>query len=268
VEAASTVDDQELLRPPDRGTAAYVAEFIGTFALVFFITAAISLFKEPPTPQGPGLPEIQPFIDWSVIGLVHVFILFMLIQTLAVICGAHFNPAVTAALAAIRQIKPVDAVIYVLLQLAGGVLGAFVTKLLLKDPGEDVNYGATTLSEDQFDINLLKGAVFEGLGAFFLVWAVVGVAVNPRAAREWAAFVIAGTLGLIVMVLGPVTGASVNPARSFGPALVGSEFGGAGDFIVAYVVAPVVGGVLAAVAYFYLFILPGRREPGGMRPVG
>lgn len=268
MEASVEADDRELMRPPDRGTAAYVAEFIGTFALVFFITSAISLFIEPPTPQGPGLPEVQPFVDWSVIGFVHIFVLFLLIQTLAVISGAHFNPAITAALAAIRQIKPVDAAIYILLQLAGGVLGAFVTKLLLENPGEDVNYGAVALAEDRFDINLLKGAVFEGLGAFFLVWAVVGVAVNPRAAREWAAFVIAGTLGLIVMVMGPVTGAGVNPARAFGPALVGSEFGGAGDFIVAYVVAPVLGGVLAAAAYFYLFILPGKREPGGMRPVG
>jgi glycerol uptake facilitator-like aquaporin len=90
----------------DRGPAAYVAEFLGTAALVFFITAAVSLFLAQPTPQNPA-----PFIDWSVIGLVHVFVLFVLIQTLALASGAHFNPAVTAVMTALRQIKPPDAAI-------------------------------------------------------------------------------------------------------------------------------------------------------------
>src|SRR4051794_26178673 len=85
----------------DRGPAAYVAELIGTFALVFFVTMVVSLYVTAPTPNSP----VQPFIDWSVIGLVHAFLLFMLIQTLAVISGAHFNPAVTIGLAAIRQIR-------------------------------------------------------------------------------------------------------------------------------------------------------------------
>src|SRR4051794_21637896 len=88
----------------DRGPAAYVAEFIGTFTLVFFITMVVTLFITVPAQGQP-----QPFIDWSVIGLVHAFVLFMLIQSLAVISGAHFNPAVTIALAAIRQIRPPEA---------------------------------------------------------------------------------------------------------------------------------------------------------------
>ena len=82
----------------DRGPAAYVAEFIGTFALVFFVTMAVSLFVTAPTPAAPGVPAPEPFIDWSVIGLVHVFVLFMLIQTLALVSGAHFNPVVTLAM--------------------------------------------------------------------------------------------------------------------------------------------------------------------------
>ena len=80
---------------PARGPAAYVAEFIGTFALVLFITLAVSEFATAPVPS-PGGAASQPFIDFSVIGLVHVFALFFLIQTLAVVSGAHFNPAVTA----------------------------------------------------------------------------------------------------------------------------------------------------------------------------
>src|SRR3954463_5131609 len=99
----------------ERGLAAYIGEFIGNFALVFFITAVVSLYVTPPTPGA----ATQPFIDWSVIGLVHIFLLFALIQTLAVVSGAHFNPAVTAAMTVIRQIKPADAAVYVVMQLAG-----------------------------------------------------------------------------------------------------------------------------------------------------
>ena len=73
----------------------------------------MSLYVAAPTRLNPN-----PFIDFSVIGLVHVFVLFMLIQTLAVVSGAHFNPAVTAALTVLRQIKPPDAAIYIVLQLA------------------------------------------------------------------------------------------------------------------------------------------------------
>jgi MIP family channel proteins len=248
-----------------------VAEFIGTFALVLFITLVVSQFGH----AAPSAAELaqgaqQQFVDFSVIGLVHVFALFMLVQTLAVISGAHFNPAVTAALAAIRQIRPIDAAIYIVVQLAGGVLGALVTKAILtKDnfPNADaVNYGATTLS-DAIDKSTGLGMLVEGIGTFFLVWAIVGVAVNPRAARDWAALVIGGTLGLVVMVGAPLTGAGFNPARAFGPSLIaGGE--SAGTFLLVYVIAPVIGALIAAFVYFQMFILPGKKGPVGMGPVG
>jgi MIP family channel proteins len=246
----------------DRGPAAYIAEFIGTFGLVFFITLVVSLYVVPPTPQAP----IQPFIDFSVVGLVHAFALFLLIQTLAVVSGAHFNPAITAAFLAIRQIKPADAAVYVVCQLAGGVAGALLTKALVLDEGDPVNYGAPVVSA-RLDGEILPGMIAELVGTFFLVFAVVGVAVNPRALKDWSGLVIGTTLGLVVMVFAPLTGASVNPARAFGPALVAGEFGGTDDFLLVYVLAPVIGAVLAAAAFFYLFILPGRREEG-MEPVG
>jgi MIP family channel proteins len=250
------------LEVQDRGPAAYIAEFIGTFGLVFFITLVVSLYVVPPTPQAP----IQPFIDFSVVGLVHAFALFLLIQTLAVVSGAHFNPAITAAFLAIRQIKPADAAVYVVCQLAGGVAGALLTKALVLDEGDPVNYGAPVVSA-RLDGEILPGMIAELVGTFFLVFAVVGVAVNPRALKDWSGLVIGTTLGLVVMVFAPLTGASVNPARAFGPALVAGEFGGTDDFLLVYVLAPVIGAVLAAAAFFYLFILPGRREEG-MEPVG
>jgi MIP family channel proteins len=251
---------------PVRGPAAYVAEFIGTFALVLFITLVVSEFVTAPVQAGPNVPTVQPFIDWSVIGLAHVFALFFLIQTIAVVSGAHFNPAVTAALAAIRQIRMIDAAIYVVVQLAGGVCGALVTKLILKhfDNAKAVHYGAVSVS-DKLGGSVGLGMLVEGLGTFFLVWAIVGVAVNPAAFREWAGLVIGATLGLGVMVAGPLTGAGFNPARAFGPDLVAGKYD---HLLVVYIIAPLIGGLLAAFVYMQMFVLPGKKGPLGMGPVG
>jgi glycerol uptake facilitator protein len=248
----------------DRGPAAYLAEFIGTLFLVFFITGAASVFVQQATPQNPA-----PFIDWSVIGLTHTFALFVLIQTLAVASGAHFNPAVTVAMTALRQIKPPDAAIYIVAQLAGGVAGALLTKLLLTefDNAEQVSFGAPGVSE-RLGGKVGLGMLGEFLGTFFLVWAIVGVAVNPSAVKDWAALAIGGALGLAVFVIGPLTGGSFNPARAFGPALVSGEFGGAGDFLLAYVLAPVLGAVAAGILFFYMLMAPGPKGTAGMEPVG
>jgi glycerol uptake facilitator protein len=246
----------------DRGPAAFIAEFVGTTLLVFFITAVVSLFLTQASPQNPA-----PFIDWSVIGLVHIFVLFVLIQTLALVSGAHFNPAITVALAALRQIKPADAGIYILAQLSGGVAGALLTKGLLEDEGRAVHYGAAAVSV-RLDGHIFPGMVAEALGTFFLMWAVVGVAANPRAAKDWAALAIGGALGAGVMVIGPLTGASFNPARAFGPALVGHEFGGFDNFVLVYVLAPIVGALVAALLYTNVLTAPGAAGEREMEPVG
>ncbi|HEU0024739.1 MAG TPA: aquaporin [Thermoleophilaceae bacterium] len=248
----------------DRGPAAYLAEFIGTLMLVLFISLAVCLFV-------PGVSETNPnpFIDWSVIGLVHVFILFVLIQTLAVVSGAHFNPAVTVAMTTLRQIKPADAVIYILAQLAGAVAAALIVKLLLNNfPNAEVlNYGAVGIGE-RLDGKLGLGMLAEFIGTFTLVFAIMGAALDPRVDRAAGPLAIGAALGMAVMVIGPLTGAGFNPARAFGPALVSGEWGGAGDFILAYVLAPAIGAVVAALAYFRLFITPGAKSPEGLGPVG
>jgi MIP family channel proteins len=243
----------------DRGPAAYIAEFVGTLLLVFFITAVVSLYVS---------TNPQVFIDFSVIGLVHAFVLFGLIQTLGLISGAHFNPAVTVVMTALRQIKPPDAAIYIVAQLGGGVAGALLTKALLQNEGDPVNYGATLVSDSRLEGDILPGMVAEALGTFFLVWVIVGVAVNPRATKEWAALAIGAALGMGVMVLAPLTGAGFNPARSFGPAIVSGEWGGADTFLLVYVAAPVIGALVAGFLYFALVITPGKREAGGIEPVG
>src|SRR5258705_7713189 len=246
-----------------RGPAAYVAELVGTFMLVFAITMVVSLYVTVPTPNSP----VQPFIDWSGIGLVHAFVLFMLIQTLAVISGAHVNPAVTISLAAIRQIRPPEAFVYIVLQLAGAVLAALLTKALISDEGAAVNYGAPMVSA-RLDHSIFLGAIAEAVGTFFLVWAIVGVAVSPRGLKDWAGFAIGATLGGMVMIFGPLTGAGLNPARSFGPALVGHAFDGIGHFVWVYVAGPIVGALVAVLLYTFVFTSSGKKGVAGMDPVG
>jgi MIP family channel proteins len=248
----------EVTEVQDRGPAAYIAEFVGTLLLVFFVTAVVSLYVS---------PDPKLFTDFSVIGLVHAFLLFGLIQTLGVISGAHFNPAVTTAMAFLRQISLPDAAIYIVAQLGGAVGGALLTKALLLDEGKAVNYGATTVS-DRIGGDILPGVAAEAVGTFFLVWVIVGVAVNPRATKEWAALAIGAALGMGVMVLAPLTGAGFNPARSFGPAIVSGEFGGADNFLLVYVAAPVIGALVAGVLYFVVTVAPGKRGVGGVEPVG
>jgi MIP family channel proteins len=261
----------ELDDPPERGPAAYLAEFVGTFGLVFAVCAVVTLYAPAALPATqPGAAPIQPFQDWSVIGLVHAFVLFALIQALAVASGAHFNPAVTAAMTALRQIRLIDAAIYIVVQLIGGIAGAGLVKLLFDNPnasGADPTFGAVRVGAAAAGSDKVAFAA-ELIGTFFLVWTIVGVAVNPRSARNWAGFAIGATLGAFVMIFGPVSGAGLNPARAFGPALFGDFGEGALTWILIWVVAPVVGAILAAFVYFQTIILPGRKGDEGLEPVG
>jgi glycerol uptake facilitator protein len=235
----------------ERSTPAYVAEFIGTFFLVLFILMVVSV-------NSPG--GLQ-FTDFAVIGLVHAFILAMLVYSLGGTSGAHFNPAVTAALAGLRKIAPLDALIYWLVQLSGAVAAALVTKLLLLDEGKGVNYGAATVSEKILQGKALSGLLCEVIGTFVLMWAIMGVAVNPRGERAWAGWVIGLTLGGAVMVFAPLDGAGFNPARWFGPAIVSGEYA---DWWI-YIVGPVIGAVLAGFGYKALVL--DTHERTGAAPI-
>lgn len=238
----------------DRGLAAYIAELIGTLLLVFAIGTVITLYLS-------TSPDAQTGSDFAVIGLVHAFVLFMLVISFGAASGGHFNPAVTLAAAALRRIDPIDAIVYILAQLSGGVLGALLVKGFLLDEGRASDYGAAKISP--LLANSTAGALVEAIGTFLLVLAVLAVAMNPRARQEWAPFVIGITLGLVVMILGPLTGAAVNPARWFGPALIGNAFGGFGD-IWPYLIGPIVGAGLAAVVF--RVVIAGPQYAAGPEP--
>jgi MIP family channel proteins len=233
--------------PAERGPSAYIAEFVGTFFLVFVVGTVVSLYI---STGG----QAQFGSDFAVVGLVHWVILFVLVQTLFVAGSGHFNPAVTAAAYALRQITAIDALIFVLVQLSGGVAGALLVKGLLLDEGRSGHYGAVGVS------GLLgspfQGFIVEAIGTFVLVFVIVCVAtaaLNLRITRSGAALAIGAALGMLVMIFGPLTGGSFNPARWFGPALVGSEWGDAW----VYIVGPLVGAAVA-VGFFLRVIAPAQ----------
>jgi glycerol uptake facilitator-like aquaporin len=161
---------------------------------------------------------------------------------------------VTLAAAAIKRIAPVDALIYILAQLSGGVLGALLAKSLLLDEGRATHYAAPQVSS-LLGSNF-QGTIVEAVGTFCLVLVILAAVFSKKSFKEWAPLAIGTTLGFIVMVGGPLTGGSFNPARWFGTALVGNTWGGTWP----YLVGPIVGSLLAAAVF--LFVL----EPGGKAP--
>lgn len=234
----------------DRITSrALIAEFVGTLVLVFAIVAAVAMYAlQPDAPRGLAYPFIA---------LAHGLALFIMIQTLGAISGAHFNPAVTLGLLSVRRVAPATAGAYIVMQFLGSLAAAGLTALIINAQAKAVSFAAPAIDDS---ISLGSGMVLEGLAAFFLVWVVVGVAVSEHGSKDWAPFAIAGALTLGVLLIAPLTGGSINPARAFGPALVDSLSGGdwtdIGKWVLAYFVAPVAGGVLAATLYTGLYMRP------------
>jgi MIP family channel proteins len=221
--------------PEARGPAAYAAELIGTFLLVFFICGVISVAAN-------GALAL----DLAGLGLLHALTLMILVYALGGTSGAHFNPAVTLALLAIRKISPANAVIYIACQMVGGVLAGLLVLLLFNDIGDAANYGAATINDRVVqDGSVWLALIAEALGAFTLMWAIMGTAVNPRGETALAGVAIGGALGLAVMVFGPATGGSLNPARWLGPAVASGTWS---DFWV-YLLGPVIGALAAALGY-------------------
>jgi MIP family channel proteins len=236
----SSVEFVVVEEPEPRGMPAFVAEAIGTFLLVFFICGFISVAS-----AGGG--------DLAGLALTHAFILAVLIYALGGTSGAHFNPAVTFGLWSIKRISTPNAVVYVICQLVGGILAALLVLLLFNDVGDGVNYGATAISGDVINNgSAWLGLIAEALGTFVLMWAIMGLAVNPRGEAPLAGLGIGVALGVAVIVFGPATGAGLNPARWLGPAIASGRFD---DFWI-YVVGPLVGAIAAAIGYRAIVLNP------------
>ncbi len=234
----------------DRGLAAYISELVGTFFLVFVIGTVVSLFVA-------GGSSAQFGSDFVAVGFVQGLVLFLLVMTLGSVSGGHFNPAATTAALMLRKINPVDAVVYILAQLSGAVLGALAVKGFLLDEGRAVNWGAGEVSS--LLSGNFSGMLMEAIGTFLLVLAIVAVAMNVKARTEWAPLTIGLTFAFAVMILGPLTGGVMNPARWFGPALVSNEWGG----VYPYIVGPLLGAILATL--FFKLVISSEKGDGAKR---
>ena len=222
-----------------------VAEFVGTFALIF-VGAGSAIY---------GNVVGSAFANGLVIAVF--------VSAFGFISGGHFNPAVTLGFLVTRRISPVLAAWYWAVQFAGATLAALLLKWILWSAVESQSsLGAPTLYSE---INSGKGVVIEAVLTFFLVWVVFATAVDGRGAfKQIAGLAIGLTITLDILMAGGLTGGAMNPARAFGPQLVGNHWS---HFWVWYV-GPLAGGVIAASLYELLYLRPARPEPVGPPETG
>ncbi len=220
-----------------------VAEALGTFGLVF-VGAAVVVVNGGFPNSGIGLLGIA---------LAHAVVLSVMITSTMTISGGHLNPAVTIGLLITRRIDAVSAAAYVVTQLAAAVAGALLVELLLP-PGavREALVGVPVIASS---VSLQQAIGLELILTFFLMSAVFGTAVSPDAPRV-GGFGIGLVLLFDILVGGPLTGAAMNPARAFGPAVVAGAWVGHG----VYWVGPLAGAILAALLWEYV-LLP-RRSTG------
>jgi MIP family channel proteins len=220
-----------------------LAEAFATFALVFAGCGAIVANAE----RGGQLGS-------NGIALAFGLVIMVMVYATGHLSGAHINPAVTAAFCAGRHFPLRDAAWYVPAQLAGAVAGAMLLRLLWD--GTPADLGATIPS-----IGVGSAFAYEIVMTAFLMFVIMAVATDTRAVGAAAAIAIGGTVALDAVFGGPVTGASMNPARSLGPALVAGEWH---DFWI-YVVGPVLGALVGAFGYQ---IVRAGETPGDRAPTG
>ena len=223
---------------------ALVAEAIGTFALVFAGCGAIMVDA-----KTQALGHVGVAITF---GLVIMFGIY----AVGHISGAHFNPGVTFAFAVSRHFPWSRAVGYWGAQLIGAIAAA---ALLRGSLGNVASVGATLPSGSQG-----QSFLWELVLTFFLMFVVMAVATDTRAVGEAAAIAVGGTVGLDAMFGGPISGASMNPARSTGPALVSGNL----HALWLYLVAPICGALLAALAYQFVRGEHADRAAEPMAPEG
>ncbi len=227
----------------------FTAEFIGTFALVFVGGAAIMTVKQ--TGSAAGLIEVA---------LAHGLILAVMVSALMRISG-HFNPSVTLAFLATRRIDAAMAGLYIV----GQLLGAIVAAYALKATFPEAIFAATRGGGQAIALDITGGQAFllEAIATFFLAFVVFGTAVDqyaPKIGGLAIGFVVAAD----ILAIGSMTGASMNPARSFGPAVASGVF----EAQLIYWLAPITGAVLAGLLYQNLFMKRGVEpvDHGELKP--
>lgn len=204
----------------------YLAEFIGTFALLFFGCGSIMMAER--------LPDT---ISVESIPIVFGAIVATMIYTVGHISGAHFNPAVTLAFSVTRHFPIRQVIPYWLAQFLGAIAAIAILSVIMP---EGQLYGATVPSVD-----IITAFIWELILSAFLMFVIIAVATDTRAEGVMAGIAIGAIVALGAFIAGPLTGASMNPARSLAPAL----FQGTTGILWLYLIAPFIGAIIGAVIY-------------------
>ena len=212
-------------------TKSLIAEFIGTFALIFIGAGALAI----------GSANLVG------VALAHGLVIVVFIYAYGHISGTHINPAVTLGLLIAGEIEFVAAIGYWVVQFLGGILGALLLNILLPDPGD---LGVTILAEG---VTPVQGLVIEIVLTFFLVNTIFNTAVSGKAGN-FTGLAIGLTLVFAILMGGPLTRASLNPARTLGPAIVSGNYAD----IWLYFLGPFIGALLAA--FLYIGVLKDKEE--------
>src|ERR1700686_1650 len=216
------------------------AEFLGTFAVVFFGVGAVCADRFLQTSGGIGLLGIA---------LASGLAMAIMVSALGHISGGHFNPAITIGFWVTKRIGTLDAFLYWAAQILGGIAAAFLLRSIIpEETWRAVALGTPSLLRD---FPVLSAMVLEGVVSFFLVVVFFATAVADRGSfRAIAGFGIGLTMPLGALVIGPFTGAAMNPARAFGPAVASHHWANQG----VYWIGPLAGGFLAGLLYNSLYL--------------
>jgi len=218
-----------------------LAELVGMFAFVFIGAGSIVVN---------GLPANTTGLLG--IALAHGLVLAIMICIFGATSGGHFNPAVTIGLCVTRHITPLKALLYIVAQLVGGTLGGLLLRAIFPTAvWQATHLGTPALAPG---LSFGTGILIEAVLTFFLLLAVFGTAVDPRAPKI-GGFGIGFTVLFDILAGGALTGAAMNPAIAFGPALAGGFW----QNQLVYWIGPIIGGIIAALLYEF-FILPARNR--------
>lgn len=202
----------------------YISEFVGTFALIFCGTGAMTINEV----TNGSIGHVGIAITWGLIVMAMIY-------AFGEISGAHFNPAVTISFAYAKKFPWSEVPKYIVFQILGALLASFTLWFLF--PGSEF-YGATIPSTDA-----TRAFVLELLLTFFLMVTIINVSTGSKEVGVMAGIAIGSVVLLEAMFAGPITKASMNPARSLAPALVSGHF----QDLWLYMIAPVLGALLAVV---------------------
>ncbi len=209
---------------------ALLAEFIGTFALIFVGVGAIA--ANTASNGSAGLTGVA---------LAHGLTIAVMVSATAAISGGHLNPAVSFGAMLGGKLSPINFVAYTVAQCLGAVVGAMLIGIFLPAGVAAVVAGTPALAQG---ISTMQAIGLEAVATFFLVFVVFGTAIDERAPKVGGLF-IGLTIVLGILMIGPFTGGAINPARYMGPSLVGSTFINCG----VYWIGPMLGGGLAGLIY-------------------